>query len=235
MRNALLDQVATRITDARLIRQISKQAEIPEEKLPDQIESDALWDIVIDKAVQFGKLLSLIERIEVAIRGRQDVEELRAVLVRVGQPLKAAQSAAELTYDIGQISASVGTLLGQHDPRSAWALSVDLRRSVLNVYQGFDDVAGPTVATAGLLGERAIDSEEIIERCLEALAALDALGAAQSVPRSAARASADGRDRLQLHQTRMLALIDAKMSLIRALRALRDELRARIPLPDVKP
>ena len=71
-------------------------------------------------------------------------------------------------------------------------------------------------------------AEWLIEQCINALAAIDGFHATQSLP--TAGLSADDRDRFRLDQMRILALIDAKTSMIRALRALRAELRRRTPL-----
>ncbi|SRR6266568_3627277 len=220
LRNKLHEAVVEVIADTKKITDLADSAGIPKRQLPTVSDVGGLWYSVIELASQYGRLPELARRIEVSIKDRVQLDGLRAALNEIKAELRVT-----LEPDIRRIDEAVSGmgLLAQDDPRAASEDTGDLRRSILNIYENLHDAQGASVPQA-----HAVDSEHIIEQCINALAAIDAFHATRSLP--AAGLSADDRDRFRLDQVRMLALIDAKTSMVRALRALRAELRKRTPL-----
>jgi len=187
------------------------------------------WHQAVRYADPRGKLPLLLTRAYSQLGDRRDVEELRQLI----RAITTRSTADRLSADVRRLRDHAEVLLGQHNAAvAAESALTELRPPVRNVQERLDDEDFWPTLFPGLTGSESRAARDfLIDRCFDALRAIDTLVALRELASAAPSAAADDREVWRLKQAQGNALVDAKFAVVKTLRALHGELERYILLP----
>jgi hypothetical protein len=225
--NQLEDELPRLISDRADIERAIVQAQMEPSFLHSNATTRQLWHEAVRHAALHGKLPLLLARIRVQLGDRLDANELRRLIAAATE----RNIAAMLAEEVQQLKTKADDMLGQPDSAIAIRAALDhLRPPIRQIHQRlYDQKFWPTLFP-GLSSEEAqVSRDQIADRCLDALRTVDVLIGLGKIAGAAPSSDADDRDRWRLAQAQMQATVDAKFAMLRAVRALHQELVWRLP------
>src|SRR5262245_3372808 len=179
------------------------------------------WHRGLSEARKYGCLTKLVDRLDLDLTGRTDVDELRRLVAEMRRPT-ISEALVEAAKGLWQ---QLEMLTEQEDPTAAVDFVPELRRHVRGIQHHLDRTNFWPDGTPGMgKGEAQRLRKLLVRRCLQALAACDVVVSLGQFVVETNDVFVDERDRYRFEHTRIVTAAETKVRLIIALRDLHEDL-----------